>query len=1501
MAATAALWLSLDAPEPDVPEHLETACRLLHANGIFQYVRGSSAMLLELHAALANCAHQADVPPPRRHTALALHSLLRWCFPPASSAQLDAGGALRLPAALPLEAAQLYSQLERHARDSPARPSVPMPHLPALQPTLRQYQREAVEWMIGREKGKAASASTAPPAAAPSSMLWRKLTLRTAASREAQGSAGSAVVIYWNMHSGALLPPGQTPPADGDVRGGILADEMGLGKSVEVLALVLAHPRPPPEAPSLAAAASGQGEPAERGGEEEHGCFCGHTPRFETSSMVQCDLCRRWVHVGCAGFGSDAEAEAAEHYTCLTCVSDAGVRSPAACGATLLVCPAAILSQWREEVQKHVGSHSSRDSAGGGGRDGRLRVCTYIGLRAALAAAPRDPSFLAACHPSALAHCDLVLTTFEALRQEFHHTDAGGPAADAQSRPHRRKVSYGASEARPLRSPLLSLVWWRLIIDEAQMVESSTAKAAAMARLLRAESRWAVSGTPLGRGKLSDLHGLLSFLGVEPWAEKAWWAHTIEAPLVREKAAEEEACLASMLACLPGVRRADVSLATGGTGLSAAQMCDASLRQRARHWLGVSAPAVKAACKAAGLCVTGSKGTLALRMAVRGLPKQYTEPEAGAAAAEDAGPVAWLAAGEQAGGPTALVTAEDDDEESAIVAAEDDDAQSTIEEEEGDSIDHSSIQHGSSGRAGTLSVLGPSSVAEAAADEACDTTDDELPPEPSSHDGRSRSPVAASAHALLLQLCHRYMWRNSKRTVRAQIGLPPQTQLVHSLRFSSIEEHFYRKQQAAVEARARAALAQRDSGGAADSALERLAAPLLRLRQACCHPQLGTHGIMAFRSEGGRRGKRKRKRVGPAAAVAVPMTMQAVVERLVDMETTACEDALREALFYAFALAGMAFSDGQLLPAARCYAEVYELCRSTRRPTPLPRSVTATIVGPAAEAGGEARAEPGTHLHVGQPTSAASEPIGPLLWRWPMDSATAAAMVRPVAEKTGAGVPAYPPGDLNVWMRVDLSKPKRLSRLIIYLGQLDTARGGERPAGPGVPCAEPGSAARVLWPRHCVLQANCKDGGPSVFVDVAQLELRPDASEPQHFDFYRPTKSRHWKLAVTSFWWAPGARAPQPAPPASAAEQLVCTVQRVELREAEVEVDPTHVLHLTHNLAHALRGCAAEARAPAASGLMGELQSWRAAAASPPTNGAPATRAVGDGVRLDTLSADAVSEQGKGLRAQMVGERTAVHRHAREVLSLSRRATDEVASKLPSPHWLRLVMPAVQRAGLDEALRERLRTDETIPDGARSTCLRLQSLLPWVEAEMAGLSAARAALLHGLDRLPDTPSEAEVRKNGDCASCRSDWGKTGERCAHCELEDVYNSVEAKLFSYRRARVVEIAPAIGVGDAGAAAANRGEAFKVDAPLVSILKAIARWIGAQVSTAEERVAGRADRIRSGEPSTRRGGAGPAERGGVCGEGAPEGALAARGRGTRGGPPPHSRRRRGRGTPW
>ena len=60
-------------------------------------------------------------------------------------------------------------------------------------------------------------------------------------------------------------------------------------------------------------------------------------------------------------------------------------------------------------------------------------------------------------------------------------------------------------------TPLTRLRWWRVCLDEAQMVEKTQAPATTMAAKLQTVHRWAVTGTPLSHDA-RDLLGLLTFL-----------------------------------------------------------------------------------------------------------------------------------------------------------------------------------------------------------------------------------------------------------------------------------------------------------------------------------------------------------------------------------------------------------------------------------------------------------------------------------------------------------------------------------------------------------------------------------------------------------------------------------------------------------------------------------------------------------------------------------------------------------------------------------------------------------------------------------------------------------------------------------------------------------------------------------------------------------------------------------------------------------------------------
>jgi len=72
--------------------------------------------------------------------------------------------------------------------------------------------------------------------------------------------------------------------------------------------------------------------------------------------------------------------------------------------------------------------------------------------------------------PHALAEHDVVITTYDVLRSELNYVDL--PHSNSEDgRRFRNQKRYMA-----VPSPLVAVQWWRICLDEAQMVECPTAK-----------------------------------------------------------------------------------------------------------------------------------------------------------------------------------------------------------------------------------------------------------------------------------------------------------------------------------------------------------------------------------------------------------------------------------------------------------------------------------------------------------------------------------------------------------------------------------------------------------------------------------------------------------------------------------------------------------------------------------------------------------------------------------------------------------------------------------------------------------------------------------------------------------------------------------------------------------------------------------------------------------------------------------------------------------------
>ena len=387
--------------------------------------------------------------------------------------------------------------------------------------TLWDYQRRAVQWMLQRE----GDARMVP------NLLWRKVICH----REDHESSASKSKQFWFHIDDGGFWEGSGIDAVHDVRGGILADQMGLGKTVECLALILLNPQ----------RYWSYGKPV---GDDRYRMF-----RDEDDEEDE-ELNHNGSHQEKYG---EPDAESIAQFMNgeqLLCESR----------ATLIVLPTNILHQWKSEIQTHAPHLNVYIYLGLNGwkkqRD-RIRkrkrklerkrrssgLYTSSGMSASKSPRKRrrlnsngeaglmegldddidadgvstqihdddddeEPNY------QKLAKYDVVLTDYAVLRAESNYSTP-------LNYRFRRKKRYEIPN-----TPLLQIRWWRLILDEAQQIESRVSQSARMALKLTTKYRWAVTGTPIGKNGLDDLYGLVKFLGVEPFNTQVAWLRTVAEP-----------------------------------------------------------------------------------------------------------------------------------------------------------------------------------------------------------------------------------------------------------------------------------------------------------------------------------------------------------------------------------------------------------------------------------------------------------------------------------------------------------------------------------------------------------------------------------------------------------------------------------------------------------------------------------------------------------------------------------------------------------------------------------------------------------------------------------------------------------------------------------------------------------------------------------------------------------------------------------------------------------
>ncbi|NWS72098.1 TTF2 factor, partial [Crotophaga sulcirostris] len=159
---------------------------------------------------------------------------------------------------------------------------------------------------------------------------------------------------------------------------------------------------------------------------------------------------------------------------------------------TLIICPASLIHHWKKEIDRRVSY-------------GKLRVCLYHGSN-------RDK------HAEALSKYDVVVTTYSLLSKEVPTSKEEGevPAED-------HDVGSGSSPC----SPLLRVLWARIVLDEAHNIKNPKIQTSIAVCKLRANARWAVTGTPI-QNNLLDMYSLLRFLRCSPFDEYKVWKYQVD-------------------------------------------------------------------------------------------------------------------------------------------------------------------------------------------------------------------------------------------------------------------------------------------------------------------------------------------------------------------------------------------------------------------------------------------------------------------------------------------------------------------------------------------------------------------------------------------------------------------------------------------------------------------------------------------------------------------------------------------------------------------------------------------------------------------------------------------------------------------------------------------------------------------------------------------------------------------------------------------------------------
>ncbi|GKD01813.1 helicase [Tanacetum coccineum] len=294
--------------------------------------------------------------------------------------------------------------------------------------------------------------------------------------------------------------------------GGILADDQGLGKTISTIALILKERSPPSFKVGATEVKKEMAETLNLYDVYQEDVFKHDKSNIKVKNSIE------------------------------------GTKSSLSAG-TLIVCPTSVIRQWYDELHNKVNAKS------------KLSVLIYHGSNRT-----KDPV--------ELAKYDVVLTTYAIVSTEVPIKPLTGEEYN-QADDHNNfyQASYSSTKKRKLLKkvkkragkwlldsslrPLAKVRWFRVVLDEAQIIKNHRTKASRACWGLKAKRRWCLSGTPI-QNAIDDLYSYFRFLRYDPYDEYATFCSTIKNPVEKSPARGYKKLLAILTTMLLRRTKGDI-------------------------------------------------------------------------------------------------------------------------------------------------------------------------------------------------------------------------------------------------------------------------------------------------------------------------------------------------------------------------------------------------------------------------------------------------------------------------------------------------------------------------------------------------------------------------------------------------------------------------------------------------------------------------------------------------------------------------------------------------------------------------------------------------------------------------------------------------------------------------------------------------------------------------------------------------------------------------------